>query len=115
MDQEQTTSTTTTTTALLAFFAGAALGAAVVALATPKKGRELREDISGFGRRVKGRIDHLAQRSTRALEAFKATPAPRPDYLRNQASAAWQDLKEGATRAGSDLKHGMNAAAEILR
>jgi len=114
MDQEQATSTHSTT-ALLAFFAGAALGAAVVALATPKKGRELREDITGFGRRVKGRIDHLARRSTRALEAFKETPAPRPDDLRNQASAAWQDLKEGATRAGSDLKQGIHAAAESMR
>ena len=90
MSQETNCSLNTT---LLAFFAGAAVGAVVVALTTPKKGAELREDLASMGRNAKGKIGDLAQ----------------------QGSDAWQDVKKGATRAGSELKQGLGDAAKDLR
>ncbi|HWQ09808.1 MAG TPA: hypothetical protein VN436_11885 [Holophaga sp.] len=46
-------------TSLLIFLAGAALGAAVVALTTPKTGPELRGDLKGLGGRVRERISKM--------------------------------------------------------
>ena len=46
-------------TSLLIFLAGAAVGAAVVALTTPKTGAELRGDLKGLGDRVKDRVAKL--------------------------------------------------------
>ena len=43
-------------TSLLVFLAGAAVGAAVVALTTPKTGPELRGDLKGLGHRIKDRF-----------------------------------------------------------
>ena len=58
-------------TALLAFFGGAALGALVVALTTPRQGAQVRRDLAGLGRRMKDRIGDITQRGTRAWEVFK--------------------------------------------
>jgi hypothetical protein len=57
--------------ALLAFFAGAAVGALVVALTTPKPGPQVRKDLGDLGRRLRGKVGDLAQRGSQALEAFK--------------------------------------------
>ena len=46
-------------TSLLVFLAGAAVGAAIVALTTPKTGPELRGDLKGLGNRVKDRLSRL--------------------------------------------------------
>ena len=46
-------------TSLLVFLAGAAVGAAIVALTTPKSGSELREDLKGMGNCAKDRIKRL--------------------------------------------------------
>lgn len=46
-------------TSLVIFLAGAAVGAAVVALLTPKTGPELRADLRGMGGRVKDRLAGL--------------------------------------------------------
>jgi gas vesicle protein len=46
-------------TSLLVFLAGAAVGAAIVALTTPKTGTELRGDLKGLGNKVKERISKL--------------------------------------------------------
>lgn len=43
-------------TSLLIFLAGAAVGAAVAALTTPKAGPELRGDLKGLGNRIKDRF-----------------------------------------------------------
>lgn len=40
---------------LIAFLAGAAVGAAVTALMTPKTGPQLREDLRGLGERLRKR------------------------------------------------------------
>ena len=90
MSQESNSSGSTL---LLTFLSGAALGALVVALTTPKSGPELREDIAGLGNRVKGKIGDLA----------------------GQSSEAWDEVKKGASRAGSELKQGLDNAAKDLR
>jgi gas vesicle protein len=46
-------------TSLLIFLAGAAVGAAVVALTTPKTGPEVRADLKDLGSRVKDRFARL--------------------------------------------------------
>ena len=46
-------------TSLLVFLAGAAVGATVIALTTPKTGSELRGDIKELGNRVKDRFSRL--------------------------------------------------------
>jgi gas vesicle protein len=50
-------------TALLAFLAGAATGAVVMALTSPKSGPELREDLEQFGRRLRGKAEDLASQA----------------------------------------------------
>jgi gas vesicle protein len=46
-------------TPLLIFLAGAAVGAAIVALTTPKTGPELRSDLKDLGSRLKERAARL--------------------------------------------------------
>lgn len=46
-------------TNLLVFLAGAAVGAAVVALTTPKTGPELRKDINDLGHKLKDHANRL--------------------------------------------------------
>ena len=48
-------------TSLILFLAGAAVGAAVVALTTPKTGPELRGDLKGFGNKIKDRFSRLRE------------------------------------------------------
>ncbi|HLO66108.1 MAG TPA: YtxH domain-containing protein [Holophaga sp.] len=52
----------------LFFLLGAAVGAAVVALTTPKSGPELRADIRDLGVRVKDRARKLGQDLTASAE-----------------------------------------------
>jgi gas vesicle protein len=56
-------------TSLLIFLAGAAVGAAVVALTTPKTGPELRGDLKGLGDRVKDRLSRLRTPEEEKAEA----------------------------------------------
>lgn len=46
-------------TPLLIFLAGAAVGAVILALTTPKTGFELRGDLKDLGEKVKDRISRL--------------------------------------------------------
>ena len=78
---------------LLTFLAGAALGAVVVALTTPKSGPALRNDLKGMANRAK----------------FKACD------LADEASEAWDGLKDRTAMAATDLKRGFNDAANDLR
>ncbi len=48
-------------TSMLIFLAGAAVGAAVIALTTPKTGPELRGDLKGFGNKIKDRFSRLRE------------------------------------------------------
>jgi gas vesicle protein len=78
---------------LLTFLAGAAVGAVVVALTTPKSGPDLRSDMKNLARRAK----------------FKA------EDLSDDASGAWDDLKDSAALAVEDVKRNVSAAARDLR
>lgn len=56
-------------TSLLIFLAGAAVGAAVVALTTPKTGPEVRADLKDLGGRVKDRFARLRSSEPEQTEA----------------------------------------------
>jgi gas vesicle protein len=78
---------------LLAFLAGAAAGAVLVALTTPKSGPDLRGDIKDLARRAKLRTRGMA----------------------HDASGAWQDLKERTLLAAADLRHGVADSVHDLK
>jgi len=78
---------------LLTFLAGAAVGAVLTALTTPKSGPELRGDLKDLAGRARRRATALA----------------------NDASEGWEDLKERTNLAAGDLQHGMAEAAKDLR
>jgi len=80
-------------TTLLTFLAGAAVGAVVVALTTPKTGPELRGDLKDLTLRAKRRAGQLA----------------------DDASDTWDDLKGRTVLAAADLKRGVTDAANDLR
>lgn len=78
---------------VLTFIAGAALGAVVMALSTPKSGPELRGDLKDLARRAKRKVGDYADDASEALE----------------------DLKDRAVLAVDDLKRGVSDAAHDLR
>lgn len=49
-------------TSLLVFLAGAAVGAAVVALTTPKTGAEVRGDLKDMGHKLKDQVSRLKEK-----------------------------------------------------
>jgi gas vesicle protein len=82
-----------TGTMLLTFLAGAAVGAVVVALTTPKSGPDLRGNLRDMARRAKFKAEDLA----------------------DDASGAWDDLKDSAALAVEDVRRNVTAAAKDLR
>jgi len=56
-------------TPLLIFLAGAAVGAAIVALTTPKSGPELRGNLKDLGGKVKDRIAQLRSHDEEKVQA----------------------------------------------
>lgn len=80
-------------TLLLTFLAGAAAGAVVVALTTPKTGPELRGDLKDLGRRAKLKAGALAEGASEAYEG-----------MRDRTAMAADDLKRGLTDAANDLR-----------
>jgi len=80
-------------TMLLTFVAGAAVGAVVVALTTPKSGPDLRGDLKNLARRAKCGAGNLA----------------------DDASDTWDDMKGRTSMAAADLKRGVTDAANDLR
>lgn len=90
MSQEDTSSVGTL---LLTFLAGAAVGAVVVALTTPKTGPELRGELKDIAGRAKLKADELAV----------------------DASGAWGEMKERTGLAAGDLKRGISEAAKDLK
>lgn len=72
MNQNQTPCASST---LVTFLLGAAIGAVVVALTTPKSGPRLRKDLKDLGRRSK-------ERARRAAEGFRGHgPRSRRTYV----------------------------------
>ncbi len=80
-------------TMLLTFLAGAAVGAVVVALTTPKSGPDLRGDLKDLASRAKSKARDMA----------------------DNASGAWDDLKDSAALAVEDVKRNMSSAAKDPR
>jgi gas vesicle protein len=78
---------------LLTFLAGAAAGAVLIALTTPKTGPELRGDLKDMARRAKRKIGGLGE----------------------EACSGWEDLKDRTTMAAGDLKRGVTEAAQEFR
>ena len=77
----------------LTFLAGAAVGAVVVALTTPKSGPELRGDLKDLALRAKRKAGQVA----------------------DDACDTWDDLKGRTALAANDLKRGVTDAAHDLR
>lgn len=75
---------------LLTFLAGAAVGAVVMALTTPKTGPQLRRDMRSLANRVKRRADDVAE----------------------DLGESWDDLKECVGLAAEEQKHGKPVAAK---
>ena len=78
---------------VLTFIAGAALGAVVMALTTPKTGPELRGELKGLARRTKRKVGEYADDADTALTDLK-----------DRAVLAVEDLKRGMTDAANDLR-----------
>jgi gas vesicle protein len=78
---------------VLTFIAGAALGAVVMALSTPKSGPELRGDLKDLARRAKRKVGDYADDASEALEDLK-----------DRAVLAVDDLKRGVSDAANDLR-----------
>jgi gas vesicle protein len=78
---------------VLTFIAGAALGAVVMALTTPKSGPELRGDLKDLARRAKKKAGAYADDASEAL-----------DDLKDRAVLAVDDLKRGVADAANDLR-----------
>jgi gas vesicle protein len=90
MSEPKTSSMGTT---LLTFLAGAAVGAVVVALTTPKTGPELRGNLKDLTGRARLRAGAMA----------------------DDACDTWDDLKGRTVLAAGDLKRGVTDAANDLR
>ena len=78
---------------LLTFLAGAAVGAVVVALTTPKTGPELRENMKDLASRAKVKVNDLAVTATGAW-----------DEMKGRTGLAADDLKRGMVEAANDLR-----------
>ncbi len=89
---------------LMTFLAGAAVGAVVMALTTPKTGPELRGDLKDLAGRAKRKAGALADD---AYEAY--------DDLKERTMVAAADMKQRTALAAGDLKRGMSDAAKDLR
>jgi len=75
---------------LLTFLAGAAIGAVVMALTTPKSGPQLRRDMRSLAHRVKRRAEDVAE----------------------DLGESWDDLKECAGLTAEEQKQGKPATAK---
>ena len=89
---------------IITFLAGAAIGAVLVALTTPKSGPELRGDLRDYGRRAKRKVGEAADEACAAW-----------DGMQQRTSLAAGDLKRGMADAATDVKRGMAEAAIDLR
>jgi gas vesicle protein len=78
---------------LVPLLLGAVAGAVLVALTTPKSGPELRSDIKGLGRRVKGGIGNRVK----------------------AVQEAWAHVRDGSEFAMADLNGSRNEGATDSR
>ena len=123
MNQEHSANSGNT---LLMFLAGAAVGGAVVALTTPKRGSDLRKGISRFAGKAKDQVHDWVDSASGAMEGMMATGKEnaetaikqgktKAEEVAGKAEYAWKDVKKGASSAASDLKDGLTAADRDLQ
>lgn len=90
MSQEKTSSIRPS---LFSFLAGAAVGAVVVALSTPKTGPKLRGDLKDLAHRAKIKVCGLSDEVYETL-----------DEMKERTALATDDLKRGISDASLDLQ-----------
>ena len=101
MSQENTTPVGSM---LLTFLAGAAVGAVVMALTTPKTGPELRGDLKDLAGRAKRKAGDLADEAYEALDDMKERTALAVGDMKGRTVLAAGDLKRGVSDAVKDLR-----------
>jgi gas vesicle protein len=79
-------------TLTLTFLAGAAVGAVVMALTSPKSGPELRGSLETMARRAKRKAGHLADDAGDAWDAFKTCSAQAAGDLKRGVAASMHGL-----------------------
>ncbi|WP_306591125.1 YtxH domain-containing protein [Geothrix sp. 21YS21S-4] len=92
-------------TAVLTFLGGAAIGAILVALTTPKRGSELCDDLRSLGRRLRGKASALLDEAEdtwddlkdEAVDEVKSASRKVRSKAREMASG-----REDGRRSGSD-------------
>lgn len=102
-------------TSLLAFLAGVATGGLVVALTTPKSGKDLREDVMRQGRRMKGRFDDLLHGCEDTFDEYQTSFASAGREFRDRAGRVMEDVKDTGCQVGDDLKHGAEQVGKDIR
>lgn len=114
MNQELSSSPGNT---LLTFLAGAAVGGVVVALTTPKRGSDLRKDLSRFAGKAKDQVHDWADAASGAVEGMTAPGQVKgkAEDMGGRAQEAWKDVKKTASNAGSEVKEGLSLAGKDLR
>ena len=75
----------------LAFLAGAAAGAVVMALTTPKSGPRLRKDLKDLASRAKQRVEDVAEKTSEAWDEMRACAVLAADDLKYSASVSAND------------------------
>ena len=100
---------------LLTFLAGAAVGAIVVALTTPKSGPQVREDLMALARRAKSKASELGDQAGEVWTETKDRTDQSMADLKRGAHEAADDFKRGLHEAAEDLKRAMHEAATDLR
>jgi gas vesicle protein len=89
---------------LLTFLAGAAVGAVVVALTTPKTGPELRGNMKDLALRAKDKAGDLAANASGAWDELKGRTGLATDDLKRGMADAANDFKRGVTEASNDVR-----------
>jgi gas vesicle protein len=91
---------------LLAFLSGAALGAMAALLLAPQSGRESREQLRGYARRVEDNLRDLAGSAGEALEDVvdegKEIVEAKKSVLREAFEAGHEAMKRERDRMGSE-------------
>lgn len=88
---------TTLGSSLLSFLAGAAVGAVVAALVTPRSGPEMREDLGELGRRTRKRAEDLA-----------ASARVTWDKVRGRAAQTAEDVGRGVADVSRTVADAIN-------
>lgn len=109
----------------LTLLAGVVLGGIIVALTTPKRGSDLRKDLSRLGVKAKDHLDDWVDSASGAVEGMKSSwkengetairdVKGKAGEVAGKTEDAWKDVKSGASSAASDIKSGLTAANRDL-